>query len=59
MVDLIKNYEIKTALSIEHLCICLNKDRRTFNEVLANLISIYAGSNGSIIIFCETKREAN
>lgn len=58
-VDLIKNYEIKTPNTIEHLCITNSRDRRVLNENIKNLITIYAGSSGSVIIFCETKREAN
>jgi ATP-dependent RNA helicase DDX21 len=55
-IDLIKNYEIKTSKTIEHLCLCANNDRRTMNDNIANLIRIYAGTSGSVIIFCETKR---
>ena len=28
-------------------------------ETIQNLAKIYAGNEGSLIIFCETKREAN
>mgnify|MGYP000959819758 CR=1 FL=1 len=58
-VDLIKTYEIKTSKTIEHLSLCLRKDKRTISETIRKLIAIYAGTQGSIIIFCETKREAN
>jgi ATP-dependent RNA helicase DDX21 len=30
-VDLIKNFEIKTSTTIEHLCLCMSKERRALN----------------------------
>jgi ATP-dependent RNA helicase DDX21 len=56
LIDLIKKFEIKTSKTIEHLSLCLSKDKRTLSETIRNLIGIYAGTHGSVIIFCETKR---
>jgi ATP-dependent RNA helicase DDX21 len=58
-VDLIKSYDIKTPTTIEHICLKMDNSVRTLNQVITNLITIYAGAAGSVIIFCETKREAN
>lgn len=58
-VDLIRGSDVKTSTTIEHLCICNSKDKRNLSETLRNLIGIYAGAHGSLILFCETKREAN
>jgi ATP-dependent RNA helicase DDX21 len=58
-IDLIKKCEIKTSRTIEHLSLCLGRDKRKISETIRNLIGIYAGTHGSVIIFCETKREAN
>lgn len=58
-IDLIKKCEIKTSRTIEHLSLCMGRDKRTLSETIRNLIGIYAGTSGSVIIFCETKREAN
>lgn len=51
-IDLIKKCEIKTSRTIEHLSLCMGRDKRTQSETIRNLIGIYAGTSGSVIIFC-------
>ena len=58
-VDLVNKYDIKTSRTIEHLSLCLGRDKSTLSETIKNLIGIQAGTHGSVIIFCETKRQAN
>ena len=58
-VDLVKNSENKTSKSIEHLCIRRFDNMSKLSSSIRNLIEVYAGREGSIIIFCETKRECN
>lgn len=51
-VDLVNKYDIKTSRTIEHLSLCLGRDKSTLSETIKNLIGIYAGTHGSVIIFC-------
>ncbi|XP_071808776.1 nucleolar RNA helicase 2-like [Asterias amurensis] len=55
--DLVGSRTDKTATNVKHLAICVNyKDRPC---LISDVIRIYSGINGRIMVFCETKAEAN
>ena len=56
-VDLIKDSDIRTSKTVEHLA--LNCPYYHRNAVIADLVNLYGGRHGRTIIFCETKREVN
>ena len=56
-VDLIKDSEIRTSKTVEHLA--LNCPYYHRNSVIADIVNLYGGRHGRTIIFCETKKEAN
>ena len=56
-VDLIKDSEIRTSKTVEHLA--LNCPYYHRNSVIADLVNMYGGRHGRTIIFCETKKEVN
>eukprot|EP00011_Vannellida_sp_DIVA3-517-6-12_P007123 CAMPEP_0114623890 /NCGR_PEP_ID=MMETSP0168-20121206/10485_1 /TAXON_ID=95228 ORGANISM="Vannella sp., Strain DIVA3 517/6/12" /NCGR_SAMPLE_ID=MMETSP0168 /ASSEMBLY_ACC=CAM_ASM_000044 /LENGTH=706 /DNA_ID=CAMNT_0001835149 /DNA_START=33 /DNA_END=2151 /DNA_ORIENTATION=+ len=56
-VDFVGNSKIKTASGITHLAICCNW--RVRSQTLADLVKVYAGSNGRSLVFTNTKKEAN
>lgn len=56
-VDLIKDSDIRTSKTVEHLA--LNCPYYHRNSVIADLVNLYGGRHGRTIIFCETKKEVN
>jgi ATP-dependent RNA helicase DDX21 len=56
-VDLIKDSEIRTSKTVEHLG--LNCPYYHRNAVISDVVNLYGGRHGRTIIFCETKKEAN
>lgn len=56
-VDLIKNTEVRTAKTVDHLAI--NCPYHTRIETIADVVLIYGGRHCRTIIFTETKVEAN
>lgn len=49
-IDLIKNSEIKTSKTVEHLGISCPYYSR--NSVIADVVNLYGGRHGRTIIFC-------
>lgn len=57
-VDMVKNENIKTSVTVEHLCIFFpNKDQKI--ATIGDVVKIYGGSHCRTIIFTDTKQEAN
>lgn len=56
-VDLIKDSDIRTSKTVEHLS--LNCPYYHRNSVISDIVNLYGGRHGRTIIFCETKKEAN
>ncbi|XP_038060997.1 nucleolar RNA helicase 2-like [Patiria miniata] len=55
--DLVGTHSAKTAKNVKHLSIrCNYKDRP---NLISDVIRVYSGLNGRIMVFCETKVEAN
>ena len=57
-VDLVKNDEIKTSMSVKHVRIP-KKSEEHLPEMICGLIETYAGELGRTIVFTNTKVEAN
>jgi ATP-dependent RNA helicase DDX21 len=53
-VDLIKDSEMRTSKTVEHLALGCPYYQR--NSVIADLVNLYGGRHGRTIIFCETKK---
>jgi ATP-dependent RNA helicase DDX21 len=49
-IDLIKDYEIRTSKTVEHLA--LNCPYYHRNSVIADIVNLYGGRHGRTIIFC-------
>lgn len=58
MIDLVKNFGNKTSEDVTHLAINCPYFQRT--EAIGDVILCYGGgAHSRVIIFCETKNEAN
>lgn len=53
-IDLIKDADMKTSKTVEHLSLSCPYYHR--NSVIADLVNLYGGRHGRTIIFCETKK---
>jgi len=56
-VDLVKSLKNKTAKSVEHISVQL--DEREKIRGLSDLLSVHAGKDNKVIVFTQTKLEAN
>jgi ATP-dependent RNA helicase DDX21 len=53
-VDLIKDSEIRTSKTVEHLSLSCPYYNRM--SIIADIVNLYGGRHGRTIIFCETKK---
>lgn len=53
-VDLIKDSDIRTSKTVEHLALSCPYYHR--NSVISDLVNLYGGRHGRTIIFCEQKK---
>ncbi len=57
-VDMVKNYEIKTSKTVQHLAIVFpNKQEKV--KAIGDVVMVYGGNHSRTIIFCDKKVEAN
>lgn len=57
-VDMIKDSEVKTSVTVDHYCILCAREEEKFS-VIPDIIRVYGGSNCRNIVFTNTKEEAN
>lgn len=57
-VDMIKDSEVKTSTTVDHYCIPLSTIEQKF-AAISDVIIVYGGANSKVIIFTNTKEEAN
>jgi ATP-dependent RNA helicase DDX21 len=57
-IDLVHGQEIKTSTTVEHLAL-LCPSPYHFISSISDVVNVYCGQHGRVIIFTETKQEAN
>lgn len=57
IIDLVKDLKNKTAKSVEHLAIQCSDDNKI--SALADILAMHGGANSKIIVFVQTKLQAN
>jgi len=57
-VNMIKDSEIKTSITVQHFCILTVTPQQKFSSI-SDIILVYGGSNCRCIVFTDTKEDAN
>lgn len=58
LIDLIQGQEVRTSTTVEHLALQC-QSYHLFISNISDIVSVYCGQHGTVIIFTETKQEAN